>query len=108
MYSAVNIITIENGDVPQYFYVAVNAGVVVDTTVYAFLSYGTDIPSADDYAPTLAPTATLTLPETIYGGELDAVTGEGSAQYIYQELAISDMDNNENYLDGIMCPGLTM
>lgn len=39
----------------------------------------------------------LTLPETIYGGSVDAVTGEGSAQYIYQELAISDMDNSENY-----------
>ena len=42
-------------------------------------------------------TATLTLPETIYGGTVDAVTGVGSAQYIYRELAISDMDNNENY-----------
>lgn len=40
---------------------------------------------------------TLTLPETIYGGTVDAVTGVGSAQYIYQELAISDMDNNENF-----------
>lgn len=39
----------------------------------------------------------LTLPETIYGGTVDAVMGVGSAQYIYQELAISDMDNNENY-----------
>lgn len=42
-------------------------------------------------------TATLTLPETIYGGTVDVVTGVGSAQYIYRELAISDMDNNENY-----------
>lgn len=39
----------------------------------------------------------LTLPETIYGGTVDAVTGVGSAQYIYRELAISDMDNTENY-----------
>lgn len=39
----------------------------------------------------------LTLPETIYGGTVDAVTGVGSAQYIYRELAISDMDNSEDY-----------
>lgn len=39
----------------------------------------------------------LALPETIYGGTVDAVTGVGSAQYIYQELAISDMDNDEDY-----------
>ena len=39
----------------------------------------------------------LTLPETIYGGTVDAVTGVGSAQYIYRELAISDMDNSEAY-----------
>lgn len=30
------------------------------------------------YAPYTGTTATLTLPETIYGGELDAVTGEGA------------------------------
>ena len=42
-------------------------------------------------------TATLTLPETIYGGTVDAVTGVGSSQYIYKELAISDMDHAEAY-----------
>lgn len=40
---------------------------------------------------------TLTLPETIYGGTVDAVTGVGSVEYIFKELAIADMDNNENY-----------
>lgn len=75
-YNPMNI-TIESGDVPQYFYVIVYAGVVVDTTVYAFLSYGTDIPSADDYAPYTGATAALDLPSTVYGGEVDLVTGEG-------------------------------
>ena len=42
-------------------------------------------------------TATLTLPSTIYGGTVDAVTGVGSAQYIYRELTISSMDNSEDY-----------
>lgn len=49
------------------------------------------------YAPYTGTTATLTLPETIYGGTVDAVTGEGSDQYIYRELAISDMNNSEAY-----------
>lgn len=40
---------------------------------------------------------TLTLPETIYGGTVDAVTGVGDNTYIFKELAISDMDNSENY-----------
>lgn len=40
---------------------------------------------------------TLTLPETIYGGTADAVTGEGSNLYIFKELAIADMNNNEDF-----------
>ena len=40
---------------------------------------------------------TLTLPETIYGGTVDAVTGVGDNTYIFKELAISDMDNSEDY-----------
>ena len=40
---------------------------------------------------------TLTLPETIYGGTVDAVTGVGENTYIFKELAISDMDNAEDY-----------
>ena len=84
-YNSTNI-SIESGDVPQYFYVSVNAGVVVDTTVYAFLSYGTDISSADDYSPYTGTTATLSLPETIYGGTVDAVTGEGKKTIVGIEL----------------------
>ena len=60
---------------PQYFYVAVNDGATVDTTIYAFLSYGIENPTDDDYAPYTGTTATLTLPETIYGGTVDVVTG---------------------------------
>lgn len=42
-------------------------------------------------------TATLTLPETIYGGTVDAVTGEGSEEVLFLELAIADMNNAEDY-----------
>ena len=40
---------------------------------------------------------TLTLPETIYGGTVDAVTGVGNNTYIFKELAISDMDGAEEF-----------
>ena len=51
----------------------------------------------EPYVPYQGNDYTLTLPETIYGGTVDAATGLGSAQYIYRELAISDMDNSENF-----------
>ena len=79
-YNADNI-TIENGDVPQYFYVSISDGTVVDATIYAFLSYGSDIPTDNDYAPYTGTTATLTMPETVYGGTVDAVTGVGSEEW---------------------------
>lgn len=79
-YTPMNV-SIENGDVPQYFYVHVNEGATVDTTIYAFLSHGSETPSVEDYAPYTGTTATLTLPETIYGGTVDAVTGEGSEEW---------------------------
>ena len=79
-YSPSNI-HIENGDVPQYFYVIVNDGATVDTTIYAFLSYGIENPTDDDYAPYTGTTATLTLPETIYGGTVDVGTGAGSEEW---------------------------
>lgn len=65
-------ITIDPGDKPLYFYVAVENGATVDTTVYAFLSHGDDILSVAEYEPYTGTTATLTLPQTIYGGTVDA------------------------------------
>ncbi len=91
-YNAMNIITIENGDVPQYFYVSISDGTVVDDTIYAFLSYGSDIHTDNDYAPYTGTTATLTLPETIYGGTVDAVTGEGQ-----KNVAMKQFDGTEDW-----------
>ena len=104
-------VSIENGDVPQYFYVSVNDGATVDTTIYAFLSYGIENPTDDDYAPYTGTTATLTLPETIYGGTVDVGTGVGSEDTLFLELAIADMDNSEDFpgwkkIDGLIkCVG---
>lgn len=40
---------------------------------------------------------TLTLPETIYGGTVDAVTGVGSKETVIFELPIADMNNAEDF-----------
>ena len=40
-------------------------------------STGTELPTADDYAPYTGTTATLSLQSTVYGGEVDLATGEG-------------------------------
>lgn len=57
--------------------IAMNAqfakGDVIDMTVAIVVSK--DTPST--YTPYIGQTNTLTLPETVYGGEVDAVTGEG-------------------------------
>lgn len=39
----------------------------------------------------------LTLPETVYGGSVDAVTGVGSNGALFLSLAIASMDNSENF-----------
>ena len=96
-YNPQNIISIENGDVPQYFYVSILDGTVADDTIYAFLSYGSDIHTGNDYAPYAGTTTTLSLPETVYGGTVDAVTGVGSEEVDIIELAVADMDNTEDF-----------
>lgn len=50
-------------------------GTAVDMDIVVMVSPKDITPSA--FAPYTGQTATLTLPRTIYGGELDAVTGEG-------------------------------
>ena len=49
------------------------------------------------YEPYTGTTATLTLPETIYGGTVDAVTGEGKQTVDVISLAVADMDNDESF-----------
>ena len=63
------------------------------------------------YEPYQGSTTTLTLPETIYGGTVDAVTGVGSDETLFLELAVADMDNHEDYpgwrniIDLVKCVG---
>ena len=76
---AVSQIQIDEGDVPQYWYITVQCGVTTDTDVYVYLQYGKDSPSAGDWEPYRGNTYSLRLPQLIYGGEMDAATGNGSA-----------------------------
>ena len=63
------------GDVTKYLYMIVTSGTTLDTTVYPYIVPGTTAPTT--YTPYTGQTAALTLPRTIYGGTVDAVTGEG-------------------------------
>lgn len=76
---AVSQIQIDEGDVPQYWYITVQCGVTTDTDVYVYLQYGKDSPSAEDWEPYRGNTYSLRLPQLIYGGEVDAATGSVSA-----------------------------
>lgn len=51
---------------------------------------GTTAPTT--YTPYIGQTATLTLPRTIYGGEVDAVTGEGQETW---KIATIDAKKNQ-------------
>lgn len=63
------------GDVIKFWCLSVNSGKTVDKTLYPYIVPGTAAPTT--YTPYTGQTATLTLPRTIYGGEVDAVSGVG-------------------------------
>lgn len=63
------------GDVIKYWYMIVTNGATFDATVYPYIVPGTTAPTT--YAPYTGQTSTLTLPHTIYGGTVDAVSGGG-------------------------------
>jgi hypothetical protein len=63
------------GDAIVFWCLSVNSGTTIDKTLYPYIVPGTTAPTT--YAPYTGQTAALTLPHTIYGGEVDAVTGEG-------------------------------
>ena len=72
------------GDVTKYWYAIVSADTTVDKTVYPYIVPGTTAPTT--YTPYNGSTNTLTLPETVYGGEVDAVTGDGKETWQVKSL----------------------
>lgn len=63
----------------SYFYIAVGSNATVDFYAMPMLVAG-DVPSTA-YKPYTGTTATLGLPYTVYGGEVDVETGEGSKEW---------------------------
>lgn len=63
------------GDVTKYWCAVVSAGLTVDETIYPYIVPGTT--ASTTYEPYTGQTNTLTLPETVYVGNMDAVSGDG-------------------------------
>ena len=83
--------TILAGDVTKYWYMITSTGAPVDKTVYPYIVPGTT--TSTTYTPYIGQTNTLTLPETVYGGEVDAVNGEGKKTW-----KMLTLDGTENWL----------
>lgn len=65
-------------------YIDTKAGATVDTTVYLMLVPGTTPPTT--YTPYRGDTLDLQLPRTVYGGNVDAVTGDGTKTWAIANL----------------------
>lgn len=78
------------GDVIKYWYMIATNGATLDTTVYPYIVPGTTPPT--EYTPYTGQTTTLTLPSTIYGGTVDAVTGDGQETW-----KLVTLDGTENW-----------
>lgn len=90
--TAKGVFKILAGDVIKYWYMIVTNGSTLDKTVYPHIVPGSTAPTA--YAPYTGQTVTLTLPHTIYGGTVDAVTGEGQETW-----KLLTLDGTENYVE---------
>jgi hypothetical protein len=91
--------TILAGDVTKYWYMITNTGVTVDKTVYPYIVPGTTPPTV--YTPYTGQTNTLTLPETVYGGEVDAVSGDGKGTW-----KMLTLDGTERWIMGSAVEGI--
>lgn len=85
------------GDILKYWYMVVQTGYVANATIYPYIIPGTTAPTT--YEPYTWQSNTLTLPETIYGGEVDAVRGEGKQTWGIitidaKEIKFSSYSNN--------------
>lgn len=76
------------GDVIKYWYMIANNGVTHDKTVYPYIVPGTSAPA--EYAPYVGSTTTLTLPNTIYGGEVGA---DGAGQETWKLLTLDGAED---------------
>lgn len=91
--NAKGVFEILAGDTIKYWYMIMPNGTTIDKTVYPYIVPGTTAPTT--YAPYTGQTATLTLPHTIYGGTVDAVTGEGQETW-----KLLTLDGTEHWIMG--------
>ena len=68
------------GDVTKYWYAIVANGATLNNTIYPYIVPGATAPTT--YTHYIGRTNTLTLPETVYGGEVDA-EGKGQETWGY-------------------------
>ena len=85
------------GEIIKYLYMIVQTGYVANATIYPYIVPGTTAPTT--YEPYTGQTNTLTLPETVYGGSVDAVSGEGQETWGIitidaKEIKFHDYENN--------------
>lgn len=78
------------GDIVKYWYMIVSPGYTANKTVYPYIVPGTTAPTT--YTPYRGDTLTLALPRTVYGGTVDAVTGEGKKTW-----KLVTLDGTENW-----------
>lgn len=95
--SAKGTFVILAGDVIKFWCLSVNGGATVDKTLYPYIVPSTTAPTA--YIPYTGQKTTITLPRTIYGGEVDAVTGEG--QETWETVTL---DGTENWTQNTSVP----
>lgn len=67
------------GDIVKYWYMIASNGNTANITVYPYIVPGPTAPTV--YAPYQGDTLNLRLPETVYGGSVDAVTGDGTGKW---------------------------
>ena len=78
------------GDIVKYWYMIVNTGYTANKTVYPYIVPGTTAPTV--YTPYRGDTLALALPSTVYGGEVDAVSGQGQNAW-----KLLTLDGTENW-----------
>lgn len=78
------IFDIKTGDILHYWYISVNSGTTIDTIVYPYIVPGTTAPTT--YTQYQKDTLDLQLPGTVYGGNVDAVTGDGTKTWAIANL----------------------
>ncbi len=73
--NAKGVFEILPGDICKYWYMIAASGATIDKTVFPYIVPGTTALPTD--TPYIGDTHTITLPSTIYGGEVNAKTGDG-------------------------------